>query len=213
MELRDFYEGYNFGLPDLVLGSAYWRFVLSNNAKVLLPVIYRCALNDRNYAANGVLLSNIKNKTLIERVGGMSLSTLCRTIDELDALGIIVKLEKNLRNNRYFLGFIDKKKTRYYLLYHLILKHENAVKEYMDDRLDEFVENRQKPRVIDPSAFRLKKEYRMFIRDFGNKPRKMVNKKIKDGNTLIEVLFQRKNFFEPQIISRDLTTVRHQFDV
>jgi len=211
MELRDFYEGYTFGLPDSVLNSAYWRFVISNNAKVLLPVLYRSALNDRKYAVNGVLIANIKNKTLIERVGGMSWNTLRRTIDELDALGIIVKLDKSFRNNKYFLGFVDKNKTRYYLLYHLILKYEESVKEYIEDRLDDFIEKRQKPIIVDPSAFRLKKDYRTFIKDFSNNPRKMVSKKIKDGNTFVEVLFQRKNFFEPKLISSDLRVLEHQF--
>jgi len=85
-----------------VLNSAYWRFVLSNNAKIVLPVLWRNAILDKKYFTNGVLWANIKDSTLLEKIGGMSLATLRRTIKELDDLGVIVKVDKKISLKKYF---------------------------------------------------------------------------------------------------------------
>jgi hypothetical protein len=190
VELEDFYTGNYIPFRKVLRDSYYWKYMLSPNEKIVLPALWESAIIDTKYHTNGLLLANIKYRTILDKIGSMTYSTLKKTISRLDRTGALIKLDRNrFRNNKYFLGFRHRVGSeRIYLLYHLILKYEESLGENIENQKSAFTKDWQRP-IIDYRPYCLNHDYRTFILDCIEQPNTLLNKRILGDKTLTDLLF------------------------
>ncbi|KKL80107.1 hypothetical protein LCGC14_2008080 [marine sediment metagenome] len=217
MELKDLFEGGYQKFSHSLTRGYYWRYILTTNDKVVLTALMDSVILDRKFYENGILVVNSRHDSLlIHKIGNMSYSTLKRSIDHLHDIGIIVKLRKKFRNNRYFLGFRHKNsQDRVYLLYHLCVKFENQVSEDIENQISKIEEEKivlkkknknlyTTPKVDGINAYCLKADYKQFIKDHVDNINEFLYKRISEEGTLFYTLFGCEDVYRKPLTSRNI---------
>ncbi len=181
-------------LPSELTGSNYYKWILSSNDKITLQTLQRKVLIKSKYYDNGLLITNIKLRTLSSE-SGISYSTLKDSINKLDYLGVVLKLQKRAKNNRYFLGFRLSDGNKSYLIQHLIDTYKNLLDSDIENQIEDFKNEKQTPDIRKTSAYRLDKDYRNFIIDHCDKPNILLNKRVLNSKTIFELLFNHKDVY------------------
>ena len=105
----------------------YYKWILSPNDKVAFYTLCQAVLTrNAEYYDNGLLVVNAKLETLSWN-SGMPYGTLKDSVKHLDYLGVILKLRKCAKNNRYLIGFRSSNDSRIYLLNHLSSKYADIL--------------------------------------------------------------------------------------
>ncbi len=183
-------------IPLFVLNSFYYRYVLSDTDKNILHYLWaNVSIGSSKYYKNGLLVANIKEQTLIEK-SGETYSTLIRHLKRLDYLGAAIKIRSKVKHNRYFVGFRTAENERLYLLYHLITEYNLNLERNISNQMDEFEKRWSSPQIKDISAYRIEGSYKKIIIDYTDRPGELLNKKVKDNKTLVELLFGYKNIYK-----------------
>jgi len=229
MELHDFFKSKRFQvLPGLLVESYYWRYMLTPIDREVLTTLWNGVATGQKSYANGLLIANIKQETIAERIGSVSRATVKRSLKKLDALGAIIKLPnkyngelKKFANCKYFLGFrYGEGNLRTYLFYHLLIKYENIVKEEIEDQkcLTKSIDSTlPKIEIGNFKYFSLSKNHRKFILDNIKEYKYLLHKRFDDEKTIYQTLFKDDNMFTPAIkavskIREDLTLPMGQND-
>lgn len=167
-----------------MLNSYYYRYVLTSNDKIILQALWGRFLNKGTESySKGLLIVNIKQKTLREKIGSITRSTCNRALQKLDKLGAIIKIESKMKNNRYLIGFRTEGNDNLYLLYHLIDKYEQLITKKLNELQG----------IKDISSYCLDSIVRDFI--VGNlNELGLFTKKIENNQTLFKILFDRNDY-------------------
>jgi hypothetical protein len=182
-------------VPIAVMDSNYYKYILNDTDKNILQHLWsNVSIGSSKYYQNGLLVANIKEQTLLEKTGE-TYPTLLRRLKRLDSLGVIIKKRHKVKHNRYLVGFRAKENERLYLLYHLINEYEEILKRNVANQMDEFTKKWQTPSIKDVSSFKMDGNYRKFIMAYFDRPVELINKRVKDGKTIFEILFNRKDVY------------------
>lgn len=194
----DFNGGF-LKIPTAAMSSNYYRYILNNTDKNILQYLWNnVSIGSSKYYKNGLLVTNIKEQTLLEKTGE-TYPTLLRHLKRLDSLGVILKKRHKVKHNRYLVGFRSKGNERLYLLYHLIEEYEEILERNIANQTDEFNKKWQTPSIKDVSSYRLDGDYRKFILAYFDRPKELINKRVKDGKTIFEILFKRQDVYRPPL--------------
>jgi hypothetical protein len=221
MELKDLFDGGYQKFSHNLTRSYYWRYVLNTNDKVVFTALMDSVILDKKFYENGILIANTRYDTLLlNKIGSMTYSTLVRSINRLHDIGIIIKLRKKFRNNRYFLGFRHKNGLdRIYLLYHLCMKFENRVAENIENQqlklesknLELKLKNKKlwsTPKIDGTKAYCLKAAYKQFIIDHVDNINDFLYKRISEDDTLFYTLFGCEDLYRKSLMSKSLISNR-----
>lgn len=186
-------------LPDELTSSNYYKWVLRSADRDAIHTLWRKALNKgTKYYEHGILIANIKIQTL-SLEAGLRYSTLKDSLNRLDQLGVIIKLDKISRNNRYFLGFRTKNNQRLYLIDHLIEIYEEFLDRGVESQLRAAKVPKYTPVIKDLASYQLESSYREFIIDHCDNIDELVNKRLNKSphpyKTIFELLFNRKDIY------------------
>lgn len=181
--------------PYKVFCSNYYRHMLYANDKLVLGELCRVVLHtdkvNKYVEKYRLLYCNIKIKTLANNIG-ISISSVKRSLHNLDRLGVIIKdpMERRKIGKLIFLGYaLDKKASdRRYLLEHLVDKFEPILEKNIEDLL-----KKGNGKITDREFFRLDADYRHFLSDNIFRPDLIANKPLKDEKTIYELLFDEKS--------------------
>jgi len=216
MELNDiFNNGYN-KLPHKLTRSYYWKYVLSTNDKVLLPALWDSVLIDDYFYASGLLVANIRHDTImINKIGSMSHATIRRSLNHLNNIGAIVKINgAKFRNNKYFLGFRRKNgQDRIYLMYHLLMRFEEMVKENIDNQLSsilskEYTNIWTAPKITNYNPYCLRVDYRKFILNNIDNHNVLLYGRVSDKGSLFCTLFNCKDMYQKPLPHRNYSEAK-----
>jgi len=182
-------------LSGKLLNTSYYRWVLTNNDKIILQTLWKSFLvNGTNSYAKGLLIVNIKQQTLMEKIGNITPSTCTRSLKKLERLGIIIKVKNNARNNKYLIGFRSEGNDNLYLLYYLVHRYNELVKKEIDEQRDTIKKQWGIPKIKDINLYCLDGALKNFIIMNIDKPNLFVEK-IKNNKTLFEILFNRNDYY------------------
>ena len=187
--------GYVF-VPHEICNSYYYKWVLDSNDKIVLQGLFGKVLVGKNkYYTNGLLVANTKIKTLGLDVG-LSWSSTKRSLDKLNRLGVIIKLNRVLKNNRYFLGFRKKDEQRMYLIDHLINKYRDVLKEGVEKQT--LLSNKQINTIKIPAEefLSINNDYREFIIDNIDTPKILINIRLKDNKNIVNLMFPNETIYK-----------------
>lgn len=177
-----------------VFCSNYYRHMLYANDKLVFSELCRVVLHtdkvNKYVEKYRLLYCNIKIKTLANNIG-ISVSSVKRSLHNLDRLGVIIKdpTERRKRGKLIFLGYAldENASDRRYLLEHLVNKFGPILNKNIEDRRKSGDNNPIK--ITDREFFRLDPDYKYFLSDNIFKPDLIANKPLKDGKTIYELLF------------------------
>jgi hypothetical protein len=141
-----------------------------------------------------MLVVNAKIRT-ISHTSGISYSTTKKCLNKLEELGLIVKGPKRSRNDRFLLGFRGMDNEKYYLAWYLVRKYDPILKEYIEDEKKVPKNRWSLPAIKDTSIYHLELDYRYFMFDYFDDPAILVNRRLKDGKNIIELLFEVDKVF------------------
>jgi len=182
-------------IPLWVLNSNYYRYVLSDTDKNILHYLWaNVSIGNSEYYKNGLLVTNIKEQTLI-RKSGETYHTLIRHLKRLDSLGVIVKVRSKVKHNRYFMGLRTANDDRAYLLHHLIIEHGENLDKNILNQISECKEKWHSPKIKDISPYRIDINYKDFVVNNIDNPRHLIYGRIGSGKTLFETLFNRNDMY------------------
>jgi len=182
-------------LPDELTQSNYYKWILSSNDKIILQTLCRKSLNKgTKYYANSMIVTNIKLTTL-SFASGIPYSTARDCINKLNYLGIAIKLPKKARNNRYFLGFRTQGDKKLYLIDNLITETKANLDMTIENQMEEFGKKHETPLIQDLASYKLHSDYIDFITDHCDKPNEFLNKRLKNNQTIFELLFNRSDVY------------------
>ncbi len=164
----------------------YYKWMLSSNDKVAFQTLCSMVLTrNSEYYRNGLLVVNAKLETILWK-SGIPYGTLKDSMKQLDYLGVILKLRKRAKNNRYLIGFRNSNDGRLYLLNHLSNKYSDILDKRLSiQKLD--LGKKQSP-IIEKSDYRLDSTYRDHILEHFESPNELLNERI-EGKTMSELLF------------------------
>lgn len=201
----DFNRGF-LKLDNALTDSYYYRYVLDDTDKNLLQCLWKnVSIGSSKYFNNGLLVANIKEKTLLEK-SGLSYPTLLRHIKRLDSLGVIIKKRRKVKHNRYLVGFRTQGNERLYLLEHLIKEYDNFLERTITSQIKKFEKKWQTPSIKDVSAFAIDSNYKDYVVDHLDNPKELTHKRFANGKTIFEVLFNRTDIYRPPLPKlRDLS--------
>jgi len=184
-----------------IFDSKYFNYLLRPNDKIVLFKLYQKVVNKNYYLYNhGLLIANIKLETLFQGLG-MARTTAYRSLCKLDELGVIIKLDRKSRNSRYLVGFQTAGGERLYLINHLISENEKYVNRAVS-RKQQLISNKwDVPKIKDLDAYSIDKYYREFIIENVDKPHVLVNKHLKNGKTIYELLFNRTDIYQGDLVN------------
>lgn len=179
-----------------MLNSHYYKHVLTGDDRSVLHTLWISFLNKGTESySRGLLVVNMKQKTLREKFGNITYSTCNRSLQKLDKLGAIVKIESNARNNKYLIGFRTEGNDNLYLLFHLIDKYNHLVTKRIEEQKNK-IENRWKDPKLEAIDFCcLDSVIRDFIVRNVNEPR-LFTEKIENNQTFFEILFDRNDYYK-----------------
>lgn len=197
----NFISGNYLKLPRPMLDSYYYRWLLTPSQKIVIQCMWTCIVPN---IVKGVLLANIKQETLLERVGnGIGLTNLRQILNDLDKMGVIIKVPIKSKNINYAVGIqLPNSNDRFYFLYYLISKYEEVVKEYIEKQ----VYFGQKPGVSDDTPYIMPPKIKDFIKNNVYSP-DFLFKKSSSGRTIVEIMTaqidQNKDIKKDNIIALD----------
>jgi len=179
-----------------MLNSHYYRYVLTGDDRAALQTLWISFLNKGTEPySRGLLIANIKQKTLREKFGNITYSTCNRSLQKLDKLGAIVKVENKAKNNRYLIGFRTEGNDNLYMIFHLINKYNHLVAKKIEEQQNK-IENRWKdPKLEDVNFCCLDSVIRDFIVRNVDEPR-LFTERIGNNQTLFEILFNRNDYYK-----------------
>jgi len=186
--IEDYFKPPYLNLPEAMLGSSYYREVLSLVDKQMLVCLYRCVSYDnRNkYYRNGILAvsNSTTNITSLAARVGVCEKTIKTSLKHLNKLGVIITIRE--KKNSYIVGFRinNKSKDNHWLLYHLTDKFNGDVAAYS--------------RIKKLDTLCLDKDVRKFILEHTVKiinNQKLFSSNVKDGKRLIQYLFNIDDYF------------------
>ncbi|KKN04863.1 hypothetical protein LCGC14_1093180 [marine sediment metagenome] len=190
-------------LPDELTKSNYYKWILRPADRDTIHALWRKVLNKgTKHYENGILITNIKIKTLAIEAG-LRYSTVKDSLARLDDLGVIIKLERKSRNNRYFVGFRTVDNQRLYLIDHLIQMYKEFLDRSIESQLKDSQESKHTPMIKDLTSYQIESDYREFIIDhcdnFNELMNKRLNKTPHPNKTIFELLFNRKDIYRKNL--------------
>ncbi len=193
-------------LPNELTGSNYYKWILRSADRDTMHALWRKVLNKgTKHYEHGILIDNIKIKTLAIEAG-LRYSTAKDSLDRLDRLGVIIKLEKKSRNNRYFVGFRTADNQRLYLIDHLIQMYKEFLDRSVESQLKDSQESKHTPIIKDLTSYQIESEYREFIIDHCDNLNELINKRLNKkphpNKTIFELLFDRKDIYRKNLSQR-----------
>lgn len=193
----DFISGNYLKLPRSVMDSYYYRWLMTPPQKIVLQCVWACTVPN---IVKGVLLANIKQETLLERVGnGIGLTNLRQILNDLDRLGAVIKVPTKSKNINYAVGIqLPNSNDRFYFLYYLISTYEENVKDYIEKQMY----FGQKPGITDITAYIMQPKIKNFIKSNVNNP-EFLYKKSSLGRTVVDILTNNTNKIESNILKFD----------
>jgi hypothetical protein len=178
-----------------MLNSYYYKWVLNSDDKIVLQTLWRSFLNKgADSYSKGILIVNMKQKTLQEKAGNITRSTSIRSLQKLDKLGAIIKVENNAKNNKYLIGFRTEGGDNLYLIYYLINKYNETIINDVENQKRDLTEKWKGPKIKDINAYRLNNKIRDFITN-NIEESKLFIEKIENNKTLFEILFNRSDYY------------------
>ena len=196
----DFIEDRSFlRLSGKLINTSYYKWVLTNNDKIVLQTLWKSFLvSGTNSYAKGLLIANIKQQTLMEKIGNITPSTCTRSLKKLDRLGAIIKVKNNARNNKYLIGFRSEGNDNLYLFYYLVSRYNELVKKEIEEQRDAITNQWSIPKIKNISLYCLDSVLRDFIITNINRPNLFIEK-IENSKILFEILFNRKDYYSSNI--------------
>lgn len=178
-----------------MLNSYYYRHVLTGDDRVVLQTLWISFLNKGTEPySRGLLIANIKQKTLQNKIGNISYFALKQSLQKLHDLGVIIKIRQKVKHNRYFLGFRTEGDDNLYLLYHLINKYEQMVAENIENQRYELKEKKWKDPIIkDINPYCLNSTTKEFIIKHVD-AHTLFTIKNEDNKTIYEILFNKNDY-------------------
>ena len=170
----------------------YYRWVLSSNDKIVFQTLCSMVLtrNSEHYK-NGMLVVNAKLESISWK-SGIPYGTVKDSMKRLDYLGVILKLKKCTKNNRYLIGFRNSNDGRLYLINHLSNKYSDILDKRISNQKSD-LKKKQLP-IIEKSDYRLDSTYRDHILEHFESPNELLNERI-EGKTMSELLFGRAKIY------------------
>jgi len=182
-------------LSKTVLNSYYYAWVLTPVDKVVIQTLWNTVgFKNNKYYSKGLLVSNIKRKTLSKRTG-ISVSTIDVSLSKLGNIGAAIKTEKSERCNKYIVGFRTSNNDNIYLLYYLILKHENIVREDIQNQWDIIGKERRTPKIYLTDEYCLNATIKDFIIESFNKKDVFINKD-RNNEIMLKYLFNKNDYYK-----------------
>lgn len=193
-------------LPNELTGSNYYRWILRSADRDTIHALWRKVLNKgTKHYEHGILINNIKIKTLAIEAG-LRYSTAKDSLSRLDNLGVIIRLEKKSRNNRFFVGFRTADNQRLYLIDHLIEIYEEFLDRAVEAQLKASKGTKNTPVIKDLTSYQLDSDYREFILDHCDNMGELVNKRLNKiphpNKTIFELLFSRTDIYRKKLAQR-----------
>ena len=189
----DFVSDKFLRLSGNMLDSYYYRYVLTGDDRVVLHTLWVSFLNKGTTSySKGLLIANIKQKTLQDKIGNISYFALKQSLQKLHNVGVIIKIRQKVKHNRYFLGFRTEGNDAFYLLYHLIDKYEQMVAENIENQRYELKEKWKDPIIKDINPYCLNSTTKEFIMKHVD-AHTLLTIKDGDGKTIYEILFDRND--------------------
>jgi len=197
MDFTDFITDKNFlRLSGKLLNTDYYKWILTNNDKIVLQTLWKSFLvNGTDPYSKGLLIVNIKQKTLMEKIGTITQSTCMRSLKKLDKLGVIIKVKNNARNNKYLVGFRSHGDENLYLLYYLVNKYDKLVKKEIKEQQSVIEKQWDVPKIKNINPYCLDSVIRDFIIMNINKSNLFIEK-IEGDRALFEILFNRNDYYK-----------------
>jgi len=197
MDFTDFITDKNFlRLSGKLLNTDYYKWVLTNNDKIVLQTLWKSFLvNGAAPYSKGLLIVNIKQKTLMEKIGTITQSTCTRSLKKLDKLGVIIRVKNDARNNKYLVGFRSQGNENLYLFYYLINKYNKLVKKEIEKQQSVIEKQWDIPKIRDINPYCLDSVIRDFIIMNIGKPNLFIEK-IEGDKALLEILFNRNDYYK-----------------
>jgi len=177
-------------LSGQMLDSKYYNYVLSPTDVRVMTLLWHKVIISNVYYGNGLLLSNIKQKT-ISKYLCLSRSTVIRSLNKLSKLGVIIVIRRKQNNNMYIIGLRTKGNEWLLFLYHLINKYEDMLTNIIDEEVD--ISGIIRP-IQSPSSYRIDKDVKEYIIKNFNK-KSFFSTNVADNKTILEVLFDRKDYY------------------
>lgn len=182
-------------LSKTVLNSYYYIWVLTFIDKIVIQTLWNTVGFKKNeYYSKGLLVSNIKRKTLSKR-SGISVSAIDTSLAKLDMLGVAIKMERSRECNKYIVGFRTSNNDSIYLLYYLILKYEDIVKEDIQKQWDIIGNKRETPKVCLIDNYCLDLAARDFIIKNINRKSIFINRDT-NNEMMLKYLFDSNDYYE-----------------
>jgi DNA-binding HxlR family transcriptional regulator len=200
MNFTDFITDKNFlRLSGKLLNTNYYRWVLTSNDKIVLQTLWKSFLvNGADPYLKGLLIVNIKQKSLMEKIGNITQSTCMRSLKKLNKLGVIIKVKNDARNNKYLVGFRSEGNENLYLFYYLVNKYNELVKKEIEKQQSVIEKQWNVPKIKDINPYCLDSVIRDFIMMSINSS-KLFTEEIENGRTLLEILFNRNDYYKFKI--------------
>lgn len=192
--------------------SCYYRFVLTPADREVFRIMVPMILTRSRHFTNGLLVVNAKIRTISFKTG-ISLSSTKRCLNKLVKLGALVKVSRQSNNDRFLLGFRGKNNERYYFVEHLYKTYEDQLQEYIDEFVEEHVEDWKCPSLRKLDICKLNKDYRKFMIDYFSKPNILVNRILKDNKTVAELLFGVDNVYRQPLFDDSHLQVKAQIEL
>jgi len=185
----DGYREYNYLTVDEK--NYYYRFVLTPTDRDVYRTLLRSVLSNRcPEFDNGIIIVNMREDRLANKIGQISLSTLKRSLNRLEKAGIIIRIRHRRKNNQYIVGFRHSDgRGRFYFLDYLCNK--------FGDLVEENVKNQETncPK-IDIKSYCLKEDWKIFIKKNLNKPYTLFNTRLEGSLKIMELMFGLKEYYE-----------------
>jgi len=186
-------------LSGKLLNTDYYKWVLNSNDKIVLQTLWKSFLvNGTDPYSKGLLIVNIKQRTLMEKIGNITQSTCMRSLKKLNRLGAIIKVKNDARNNKYLIGFRSEGNENLYLFYHTVSKYNKLVSKEIEKHQNDIKKQWDTPKIKDINQYCLDSVIRDFIVMNVNNSR-LFTEKIENNKTLFELLFDRNDYYKFKI--------------
>lgn len=193
----EFITGNFLRLPRDMTDSYYYRYVLNSNDKAVLSVLFSSFLNKGTEPySKGLIIINMKQESLRKKIGSITYTTCRKSLEKLCRLGIIIKLKRKYKNDKYLIGFrVENNSNPLFLIYHLVDKYEQMVAENIENQRNGMEKLWEGPVIKDTNPYCINSLIRDFIiKHIGNND--LFDRRNQEGKTLFEVLFNRNDYYK-----------------
>lgn len=189
--LNQIISGNFIRLSKIILNSYCYTWALTPTDKVVFQCLWNTAIFKNNgYYEKGIIISNIKEKTIAKK-SGVSVPTVQRSLKKLDYIGVIIKLKKLSRHNKYILGFKLSGNNILYLLYYVVLNCEHLIKKEIDSWFMLNPDTRKVPKIKLVEKYILPNHVRNIVMD-ASQNRSIFMNRDKDNEIILSYLFEQK---------------------